>query len=105
MLDRPLRHFARYTEILSGLMRHGLGYFFLDPVALPQMLIPGGQRDLAQPNLELMGVHLRRIADRISREVLRQILCDGCFHGDPHPGNILILPSGKIAFIDFGLNH
>ena len=27
----------------------------------------------------------------------------GCFHGDPHPGNILVLPDGRIGLVDFGL--
>jgi len=31
------------------------------------------------------------------------LFIDGLFHGDPHPGNILITPDNKIAFIDFGL--
>jgi predicted unusual protein kinase regulating ubiquinone biosynthesis (AarF/ABC1/UbiB family) len=27
----------------------------------------------------------------------------GFFHADPHPGNLLATPSGKLAFIDFGM--
>jgi len=34
---------------------------------------------------------------------LRQIFEVGIFHADPHPGNILIKPNGKIALIDFGM--
>lgn len=33
---------------------------------------------------------------------LRQLLDFGLFHGDPHPGNVLALPSGDIAYVDFG---
>src|SRR5208283_4641368 len=33
----------------------------------------------------------------------KQILEDGFFHADPHPGNILVMPSGAIAFLDFGI--
>lgn len=47
--------------------------------------------------------NVHRIAERLSNELLRQILLEGCFHADPHPGNILILPGEKIAFIDFGI--
>ena len=32
----------------------------------------------------------------------KQVLRDGFFHGDPHPGNILIR-DGQICFIDFGI--
>lgn len=43
------------------------------------------------------------IAREISQGLLQQIMLDGCFHGDPHPGNILIMPGGGIALIDFGI--
>lgn len=33
----------------------------------------------------------------------KMILEDGFFHADPHPGNILVMPSGMIAFLDFGI--
>lgn len=44
-----------------------------------------------------------QIARRLSKVLLQQVLLDGCFHGDPHPGNILILPGEKIALVDFGI--
>jgi len=34
--------------------------------------------------------------------MLRQIVIDGIFHADPHPGNILLLRDGRLALIDFG---
>ncbi|KAL5203245.1 hypothetical protein ABZP36_014197 [Zizania latifolia] len=34
---------------------------------------------------------------------LRQLLEYGYFHADPHPGNMLATPEGKLAFIDFGM--
>ncbi|MBP1759219.1 MAG: putative unusual protein kinase [Firmicutes bacterium] len=46
---------------------------------------------------------VHRIADRLSKALLQQILQGGCFHGDPHPGNILISPGDKIALLDFGI--
>ncbi|MFH1809520.1 MAG: AarF/UbiB family protein [Pseudomonadota bacterium] len=33
----------------------------------------------------------------------RQVFEDGLFHADPHPGNFLILDSGAIGILDFGL--
>ncbi len=33
---------------------------------------------------------------------VKQILEHGFFHADPHPGNIFVIPDGRIAFIDFG---
>ncbi len=34
---------------------------------------------------------------------LKQLLEDGFFHADPHPGNLLIMPDGRVAFFDFGM--
>jgi ubiquinone biosynthesis protein len=34
--------------------------------------------------------------------VLRQIVIDGIFHADPHPGNIMLLDDGRLGLIDFG---
>ncbi|KAI3730247.1 hypothetical protein L1987_61416 [Smallanthus sonchifolius] len=34
---------------------------------------------------------------------LRQLLEYGYFHADPHPGNLLATPEGKLAFLDFGM--
>lgn len=34
---------------------------------------------------------------------LRQLLEHGFFHADPHPGNLLATPNGKLAYLDFGM--
>jgi predicted unusual protein kinase regulating ubiquinone biosynthesis (AarF/ABC1/UbiB family) len=37
------------------------------------------------------------------RAYLKQLLEDGFFHADPHPGNLLVLDTGHLAFFDFGM--
>lgn len=37
------------------------------------------------------------------RTYLKQLLEDGFFHADPHPGNLLVMDSGHLAFFDFGM--
>jgi ubiquinone biosynthesis protein len=49
--------------------------------------------------LELDG---ERLADALFRAYLKQMLRDGLFHADPHPGNVLIA-GGKLALIDLGM--
>ncbi len=34
---------------------------------------------------------------------LKQLLEDGFFHADPHPGNLLVMADGRLAFFDFGM--
>lgn len=34
---------------------------------------------------------------------LRQLLDYGYFHADPHPGNLLVMEDGKLAYLDFGM--
>ncbi|MBO7500313.1 MAG: AarF/ABC1/UbiB kinase family protein [Fibrobacterales bacterium] len=48
------------------------------------------------------GIDLPRLARTGSDLILRQIFEHGFFHADPHPGNILVLPGGKVCFLDFG---
>jgi predicted unusual protein kinase regulating ubiquinone biosynthesis (AarF/ABC1/UbiB family) len=50
--------------------------------------------------LEIDGAPL---AEELCRAYLRQILVDGFFHADPHPGNVLITDDGRIALIDLGM--
>ncbi|PZR56759.1 MAG: ABC transporter [Candidatus Meridianibacter frigidus] len=42
-------------------------------------------------------------AQRVARFVLEPALVHGLFHADPHPGNIMIQPDGRIGVVDFGM--
>lgn len=48
------------------------------------------------------GYDLEDIALKLANNYIKQVLEDGFFHGDPHPGNIFIAGK-KIAYIDFGM--
>ena len=50
--------------------------------------------------LELNGAAL---AEQLFRAYLKQILVDGFFHADPHPGNVLVTDAGQIALLDLGM--
>ena len=61
----------------------------------------------------LHGERIGQLKDRpeAARDALRhlidasytQVFEHGFFHGDPHPGNVLVLPDGRLGFLDFGL--
>ncbi len=43
------------------------------------------------------------LAEELFRAYLKQILVDGFFHADPHPGNLLLTPQHDIAILDLGM--
>jgi len=43
------------------------------------------------------------LADTLVRAYLKQIVIDGVFHADPHPGNVLITTDGLLGLIDLGM--
>jgi len=50
--------------------------------------------------LDLNGAPL---AEELFRAYLKQIMVDGMFHADPHPGNVFLTDDGHIALIDLGM--
>jgi predicted unusual protein kinase regulating ubiquinone biosynthesis (AarF/ABC1/UbiB family) len=57
---------------------------------------------------DIEGLRARRISAvkvnrLLVRTYLKQLLEDGFFHADPHPGNLLVMDSGHLAFFDFGM--
>ena len=57
--------------------------------------------DLAE--LERLKVSPEKVNRLLIKTYLKQLLEDGFFHADPHPGNLLVMRDGKLAFFDFGM--
>jgi predicted unusual protein kinase regulating ubiquinone biosynthesis (AarF/ABC1/UbiB family) len=62
--------------------------------------------------LRAAGINPADVADEFARVMLDQVLIDGFFHADPHPGNVFVQPltpasaadpSWRLTFIDFGM--
>jgi len=53
--------------------------------------------------IKVQGVDARHLIEVGVQCSLRQLLEHGFFHADPHPGNLLATPEGKLAYIDFGM--
>jgi predicted unusual protein kinase regulating ubiquinone biosynthesis (AarF/ABC1/UbiB family) len=53
--------------------------------------------------LRLMELDTRELAEEIFRAYLKQILVDGFFHADPHPGNVFLTDDDQIALLDLGM--
>ncbi|KAL7081597.1 hypothetical protein ACP275_14G049500 [Erythranthe tilingii] len=56
-----------------------------------------------QEAIERQGLNLLELVNTGIQCSLRQLLEYGYFHADPHPGNLLATPDGKLAFLDFGM--
>src|SRR6476620_6999243 len=57
--------------------------------------------DLAQQ--ERLGISPAKVNRLLIKTYLKQLLEDGFFHADPHPGNLLVQNDGRLAFFDFGM--
>ena len=54
-------------------------------------------------SIEKMGFDRKVMSERLVRALFHQVLIEGFFHADPHPGNIFFLRDGTISLIDFGM--
>jgi predicted unusual protein kinase regulating ubiquinone biosynthesis (AarF/ABC1/UbiB family) len=45
----------------------------------------------------------KEVVTHLVRTYLKQLLEDGFFHADPHPGNLRVMADGRLAFFDFGM--
>ena len=53
--------------------------------------------------LEAAGLNRKELAEMGARAYLHQLLDNGFFHADPHPGNLAVSPDGALIFYDFGM--
>lgn len=64
--------------------------------------IPGKKITDISP-LRLMEIDGAGLADELFRSYLKQMLIDGIFHADPHPGNVFLTEDERIALLDLGM--
>lgn len=53
--------------------------------------------------LQQQGHSMKDTAEHLVKAILHQLLIEGFFHADPHPGNVIVMRDGRLAFVDFGL--
>ncbi|ABG04301.1 2-octaprenylphenol hydroxylase [Rubrobacter xylanophilus DSM 9941] len=62
-----------------------------------------GTRFYAIRPLLLRPSERRRVAELGAEAIFRMAFEHGFFHGDPHPGNLILTPEGDLALLDFGM--
>jgi predicted unusual protein kinase regulating ubiquinone biosynthesis (AarF/ABC1/UbiB family) len=53
--------------------------------------------------LERIDINGFSLADELFKAYLKQVLVDGMFHADPHPGNVLLTEDRRVALLDLGM--
>lgn len=53
--------------------------------------------------LQHYGIDRQDLASRLLQTYVKQILIDGFYHADPHPGNLFVTREGKLIMVDFGM--
>ena len=62
-----------------------------------------GRKVTALTPLTRLEVDGHALADELFRAYLKQMLADGFFHADPHPGNVFLSDSGSLVLLDLGM--
>jgi ubiquinone biosynthesis protein len=52
--------------------------------------------------VDALGFDRVALADELLRTMMHQMLVEGRYHADPHPGNVMVLRDGRLGLIDFG---
>lgn len=104
-----------YTKELANAERFRANFAKWDNIRVPRMYpeystsrvltmeyIPGLKVD-DHAGLRRMGLTPFDVAELLVKTYLKQLLEDGFFHADPHPGNLRVMPDGRLAFFDFGM--
>jgi ubiquinone biosynthesis protein len=64
--------------------------------------LSGGPVGTAPKLLGMTHEERMRFARELLAEMFEQLMTDGLFHADPHPGNVLLLDDGGVGLVDFG---
>lgn len=87
----------------AGAVRYPAPY---EPLCTRRVLVmqrlDGTTLSAAAPEITDRGLDAYALARSLLDCLLRQIMIDGVFHADPHPGNVLLLTDGHLGLLDFG---
>jgi len=63
----------------------------------------GTKVDRLHERIACGGISLPALLETIVEVYAQMMLIDGIFHADPHPGNLLVAPDGRLVLLDFGM--
>ena len=92
------KNFARWKEVYVPNI-----YSIFSTRRLIVMEFIDGLKVIDVDQLTARGQDPHQVVTLLTRTYLKQLLEDGFFHADPHPGNLRVMPDGRLAFFDFGM--
>ncbi|MBA2374812.1 MAG: AarF/ABC1/UbiB kinase family protein [Actinomycetota bacterium] len=99
---RAARRFAINFEGTSEVVIPKIYEELSSPRLLTMEYIEGTRFHDIRP-LTLRPSERRRVAEMGADAIFRMAFEHGFFHGDPHPGNLILTPEGNLALLDFGM--
>jgi len=83
----------------------------------PRVIVPDVIHDLVRPRVLVLGfvegtridrldpsrVDVGSVVAELVEVYVQMLLVDGLFHADPHPGNLMVAPDGRLVLVDFGM--
>jgi len=96
---RHLRIFNATNPFPEKVFAPGIVDEFTTPRVVVQTFITGERIDASHLDSE----HRRQLAHDGSRSLFYQIMVQGFFHADPHPGNLLVTADGRLCLLDWGM--
>jgi predicted unusual protein kinase regulating ubiquinone biosynthesis (AarF/ABC1/UbiB family) len=92
------KNFASWNDVYVPEVYHAMS----GQKAIVMEYIPG-LKVTDVDELKAAGVDPKLVVRLLARTYLKQLLEDGFFHADPHPGNLRVMPDRRLAFFDFGM--
>ena len=113
---RTIRHELNYEREAQNLVKVGENLREFDTIQIPQPVLDycsgnvltmdyvrGRKITKLGPLARLEMNNSGSLVDDLFKAYLKQVLVDGLFHADPHPGNVFITDEGRIALLDLGM--
>lgn len=96
--DNFRAHLADHPNVRTPKIK----WVYTTPKILTMEFVDGIKiNDISQ--LDELGADRTKLAKEFTVSLVHQILIDGFFHADPHPGNVMVVDAKYIEFIDLGM--
>jgi predicted unusual protein kinase regulating ubiquinone biosynthesis (AarF/ABC1/UbiB family) len=99
------RHAARFRSAFAGWTEVYVPHIYAEYSTSRVLVMEyiAGLKVTDTAGLVAAGHDPRAVLTCLVRTYLKQLLEDGFFHADPHPGNLRVMADGRLAFFDFGM--